>query len=86
MISRRALFALSFAAFALSGCGRKGPLELPADVQAERNARRAEEQAAAARAGRKLPEDEPSGKPKPQPGDIGRRPPADYPFFLDPLL
>jgi predicted small lipoprotein YifL len=87
MPSRRAFVLAASAALALAGCGRKGPLELPADVQAERAARQAAEQANAPQNGQK-----PSGEagppqpPPPQLGDPGRRPPALYPFPLDPLL
>ncbi len=81
-------------ASALSGCGRKGPLELPPDVQAAREARRAEQQASAganaknAPGGQKQKLSEEGAKPKAQPmeGDVGHRPPQAYPFFLDPLL
>ena len=86
MPSRRAFVLAALAALALAGCGRKGPLELPADVQAERNARLAAEQAAAPPPPRKLSDDGAPQKPQPQLGDIGRRPPPLYPFFLDPLL
>jgi len=87
MPSRRALFLAAFASLALSGCGRKGPLELPPDVQAQRNAQRAAEEAAAPKTGAgKLADDGAPPKPQPQQGDIGRRPPPLYPFFLDPLL
>lgn len=87
MLSRRALFLVAFAALALAGCGRKGPLELPADVQVERNARRAAQEEAAARTGHKLSDEGAApARPQPQPGDIGHRPPADFPFILDPVL
>ncbi|HXY57969.1 MAG TPA: lipoprotein [Methylocystis sp.] len=87
MPSRRAFVLAAFAALGLAGCGRKGPLELPADVQAERNARQAAEQANAPKNGQKLSEEGgPAKPPPPQLGDPGRRPPALYPFPLDPLL
>jgi predicted small lipoprotein YifL len=96
--ARRLIFALAIApllAGALAGCGRKGPLELPPDVQAVHDARAAQQEAAdAAKAkaqhGDQKPKlsEEGASKPKPKAveGDVGRRPPADYPFFLDPLL
>jgi len=87
MPSRRAFFLAALAALGLAGCGRKGPLELPADVQAERAARQAAEQANAPRNGQKIAEEGgPPKPPQPQLGDPGRRPPALYPFPLDPLL
>ena len=101
MLPRRAqrlIFFLALApllAGALAGCGRKGPLELPPDVQAARDARRAEQDAAAAEKAKtanggknqKLSDENaaPAKKEKVE-GDIGRRPPQVYPFFLDPLL
>jgi predicted small lipoprotein YifL len=78
---------------ALAGCGRKGPLELPPDVQAARDAKLAQQQAdAAAKAkaasGGQQKLSEQGAKPKAMPveGDVGHRPPSDYPFFLDPIL
>ena len=73
-----------------AGCGRKGPLELPPDVQAARQEKVAEQQAAEAA---KNPEEkqklsQQGVKPKAErvEGDVGHRPPEDYPFFLDPIL
>ncbi len=89
--ARRLLVSCALAACAaggLTGCGRKGPLDLPPDVQAVHDARRAQLDAEAARAaGPKRPsETGEAPKPKWAPGDIGHRPPPDYPFILDPLL
>ncbi|QGM47605.1 LPS translocon maturation chaperone LptM [Methylocystis heyeri] len=82
--------AATLLAVALGGCGRKGPLELPPDVQAAREASRAEQEAAApkAPAGQKPKLSEEGAKPTagPMEGDVGHRPPEAYPFFLDPLL
>jgi len=78
-------------AASLSACGRRGPLELPPDVQARGAALRAEDEARTAHgphgARQKLSE-EGAGDKKPQaiPGTVGHRPPQDYPFPLDPLL
>ncbi|ARN80527.1 LPS translocon maturation chaperone LptM [Methylocystis bryophila] len=83
---------LGLLALCLAGCGRKGPLELPADLQAERQAQAAQaEEAAAAQArakGRRPKLSEEGVKPPPGPalGDPGNRPPAVYPFPLDFLL
>ena len=95
--ARRLILALAIApllAGALAGCGRKGTLELPPDVQAARQEKIAQQQAddaAAAKAasggnGPKLSEQGVKPKARPVEGDVGHRPPADYPFFLDPIL
>ena len=94
--AKRLILALAIApllAGALAGCGRKGPLELPPDVQAARKEKIAEQQAAdaaeakAASGGKqKLSEQGVKPKTRPVEGDVGYRPPADYPFFLDPIL
>ncbi|MGA8169404.1 MAG: lipoprotein [Methylocystis sp.] len=93
--ARRLILAFAIAPLltgALAGCGRKGPLELPPDVQAVRDARRAQQEAADAAKARtdgqkqKLSDEGAKPKAKPVEGDIGHRPPADYPFFLDPIL
>ena len=95
--AKRLILALAIApllAGALAGCGRKGPLELPPDVQAARQEKIAQQQAeeaekAKAENGGQPPKLSQQGvKPKARPveGDVGNRPPADYPFFLDPIL
>ena len=83
--------ALGLLALCVASCGRKGPLELPADVQAERQAQAA--QAAAAVEGHpsgRRPKLSEEGAPPPPPGpalgDPSNRPPAVYPFPLDFLL
>jgi predicted small lipoprotein YifL len=91
---RRPLFgiALGLLALCVVGCGRKGPLELPADLQAERQAQAAQADAAAqAQASGRRPKLSEEGAPPPAParpplGDPGNRPPAVYPFPLDFLL
>ena len=91
---RRPLFgiALGLLALCVAGCGRKGPLELPADVQAERQAQAAQEEAAVqAQASGRRPKLSEEGALPPTPaqpplGDPGNRPPAVYPFPLDFLL
>ena len=95
--AKRLILALAIAPLltgALAGCGRKGPLELPPDVQAARQEKIAQQQAdeaakATAASGGQAPKLSQQGiKPKARPveGDVGHRPPADYPFFLDPIL
>lgn len=95
--ARRFLLAFAIAPLllgALGGCGRKGPLELPADVQAAREAQAAQQQAEAAAKAKaqggeqkpKLSEQEAKPELKPVPGEKGNRPPQDYPFPLDFLL
>jgi predicted small lipoprotein YifL len=87
----RALAAVSLllAAMALAGCGRRGPLELPPEYQAQGAALKAQQDAELARTAKKLP---PGAAPVPAPpppipsGVTGNRPPAQYPFPLDPLL
>ena len=87
--ARRLILAIAIASLlagALAGCGRKGPLELPPDVEAAREAKRAKAKAASGDHKQKLSEEGAKPKAKPVEGDIGQRPPADYPFFLDPIL
>jgi predicted small lipoprotein YifL len=80
-----AIASLLLLAASLAGCGRRGPLELPPDVQARGQQAQAE---AASRTPRATgPLGEPVAPPPPAiPGTVGNRPPAAYPFFLDPLL
>jgi predicted small lipoprotein YifL len=89
-LRRRPVFtvlAVALALGALSGCGRRGPLELPPEVQARGRLLQAEADAERAKSGKTsvLGESE-RALPQPIPGTIGNRPPAAYPFFLDPLL
>ena len=95
--ARRLILALAIAPLlvgALAGCGRKGPLELPPDVEAARKEKLAQQQADEAAKAKALNGDqkqklsEQAAKPKAMPveGDAGHRPPADYPFILDPIL
>lgn len=86
-----ALLAAALLAASLSGCGRRGPLELPPDVQARGAAIKAQQEAAQARSGAQSPkaapgEAEPETAPTRIPGTQGNRPPEQYPFPLDPLL
>ncbi|WP_363350298.1 LPS translocon maturation chaperone LptM [Methylocystis echinoides] len=84
----RLILLLAAAVVGLSACGRRGPLELPPDVQARGAALRAQQEAALAKTGPKPAPGQavPAPPPPPIPGTIGNRPPEDYPFPLDPLL
>ncbi|PPD46636.1 MAG: hypothetical protein CTY15_01095 [Methylocystis sp.] len=89
--SLAALAAAALFAFGLSGCGRRGPLELPPDVQARGAAIKAQQETQAKTVARNAPkaapgEAEPEAAPTRIPGTIGNRPPEQYPFVLDPLL
>lgn len=89
--NRARLFLLAaLLAAALSGCGRRGPLELPPETQARGQMLKAQEEAAQAKAtrGAKPPAGaaEERRPPPPIPGTVGNRPPEQYPFLLDPLL
>lgn len=90
LLTRRplAVLALALVAASLGACGRRGPLELPPETQARGAILRAEAEAQATRtAPRPSPgAPAPSVPPPPIPGTIGNRPPAQYPFPLDPLL
>lgn len=84
-----AILAATLAASALAGCGRRGPLELPPEYQAQGAALKAQQDAALAQTAKKLPPGAPVPPPPPPPipsGVTGNRPPAEYPFPLDPLL
>jgi predicted small lipoprotein YifL len=85
------LCAAVAAAAGLSACGRRGNLELPPEVQARGDALKAERDAAAAKTARTAAKPAPGEEAPEQrapaiPGTIGNRPPAQYPFVLDPLL
>lgn len=82
------LLAGAVAALGLSACGRRGPLELPPEVQAQGAALKAEQDAARARNAPKPAPGaaEPAAPPVRIPGTMGNRPPDQYPFPLDPML
>ena len=91
--AKRLILTLAIApllAGALAGCGRKGPLELPPDVEAARKEKIAEKQAAEAAKNpdqkNKLSQQGVKSKPEWVEGDVKHRPPEKYPFFLDPIL
>ena len=88
LLSRVSILALALVAMGLSGCGRRGPLELPPETQARGAALKSQQEAARARGAQRAAPgaEEASGPPPPIPGTIGNRPPAQYPFLLDPLL
>ncbi|MCX7898534.1 MAG: lipoprotein [Methylocystis sp.] len=81
-----ALIAALIGAASLAGCGRKGPLELPAETQARGAALRAQEEARPPTSRLAPGAAEPDRPAPPIPGTIGHRPPDQYPFLLDPLL
>lgn len=82
------LFAGACAALGLVGCGRRGPLELPQEVQDRGAALKAEQDAARASSAKKPSPGaaEPEAPPVRIPGTMGNRPPDQYPFPLDPML
>lgn len=85
------LLLAAFAATGLSACGRRGPLELPPEIQAQGEALKAQQAAALAKSAKNAPRPAPGQAvpeppPPPIPGTIGNRPPEQYPFPLDPLL
>ncbi|HEY8163571.1 MAG: LPS translocon maturation chaperone LptM [Methylocystis sp.] len=86
--TRSFILLAAIAAASLSACGRRGPLELPPEVQARGEALKAEQAAALAKNAPKPAPGQPTPEPPPPPipGTIGNRPPAQYPFPLDPLL
>lgn len=86
--TRLLLLLAAFAATGLSACGRRGPLELPPEIQAQGEALKAQQAAALAKNAPKPAPGQaaPEPPPPPIPGTIGNRPPAQYPFPLDPLL
>lgn len=86
--TRLLLLLAAFAATGLSACGRRGPLELPPEIQAQGEALKAQQAAALAKNAPKPAPGQaaPELPPPPIPGTIGNRPPAQYPFPLDPLL
>jgi predicted small lipoprotein YifL len=82
------LLLAALAAAGLSACGRRGPLELPPEIQAQGAALKAQQAAALAKNAPKPAPGQaaPESPPPPIPGTIGNRPPEQYPFPLDPLL
>jgi predicted small lipoprotein YifL len=87
--AKRLILALAIAPL-LAGCGRRGPLELPPDVQAARQEKIAQQQADEAAKNpdqkNKLSQQGVKSKPEWVEGDVKHRPPEKYPFFLDPIL
>lgn len=85
---RFAFLAAALLAAPLAGCGRRGPLELPPDVQARGAAIKAQQEAQARAAKPRAAPGaaEPEAAPVRIPGTLGNRPPEQYPFVLDPLL
>lgn len=85
---RRAVLLLSMtlALAALSGCGRRGPLELPPEVTARPKQVVVEKTTIVPPPGSKEPVKEDVKAQEYIPGTVDHRPPDQYPFPLDPLL
>ena len=84
-VSRRLLLPAAMAAlFVLAGCGIKGPLELPSDVDSkEAKLAKGKGQYPTER---RLPGYEPNQQQRKEAKQLGRPVKPDEPFFLDPLL
>jgi predicted small lipoprotein YifL len=80
---RAALILLALAG--LSGCGRRGALDLPPEVAA-RPKEAVVQKTTVTPEGSKKPVAEDVKAVEYIPGTIGFRPPERYPFILDPLL
>lgn len=80
------LLSLTLALAALSGCGRRGPLELPPDVAARPRQVVVEKTTVVPPPGSKQPVQEDVKAQEYIPGTVDHRPPDQYPFLLDPLL
>lgn len=79
------ILSLALALGGLSGCGRRGPLELPPEVAA-RPKEVVVQKTTIRPVGSKTPVEEEVKAEEYIPGTMGRRPPELYPFPLDPLL
>lgn len=82
---RRAALILLLALAGLSGCGRRGALDLPPEVAA-RPKEAVVQTTTVTPAGSKTPVAEDVKAVEYIPGTAGFRPPERYPFILDPLL
>jgi predicted small lipoprotein YifL len=82
---RWAALMLILALAGLSGCGRRGPLDLPPEVAA-RPKEAIVQTTTVQPAGSKTPVAADVKAVEYIPGTIGFRPPERYPFILDPLL
>lgn len=70
----------------LSGCGRRGAVELPPEVAARPKAVVVQRTTVVPPPGSKAPVEEEVKAQEYIPGTPGYRPPDQYPFILDPLL
>jgi predicted small lipoprotein YifL len=77
--------AILILALALTGCGRRGALDLPPEVAA-RPKEVVVQKTTVTPEGSKTPVAEDVKAVEYIPGTIGARPPERYPFILDPLL
>jgi predicted small lipoprotein YifL len=80
-----AALILILALFGLSGCGRRGALDLPPEVAA-RPKEVVVQKTTVTPEGSKTPVAEDVKAVEYTPGTAGFRPPERYPFILDPLL
>lgn len=80
------LLSMTLALAALSGCGRRGPLELPPEVAARPREVVVQKTTIVPPPGSKRPVEEDVKAQEFIPGTTGHRPPDQYPFILDPLL
>jgi predicted small lipoprotein YifL len=82
---RRAALILALALAGLSGCGRRGPLDLPPEVAALPK-ETVVQTTTVTPEGSKKPVAQDVKAVEYIPGTMGFRPPERYPFILDPLL
>ncbi len=84
-VSRRMLLPAALAAFLMvTGCGIKGPLELPTEAEAkskDKSTGKGEYPIT-----RQLPGYQPTQQQRKEAKQLGRPEKPDEPFFLDPLL
>ncbi|WP_400769995.1 lipoprotein [Methylosinus sporium] len=85
LLRPRSAATLLILALALSGCGRRGPLDYPPEVAARPKAV-VVQKTTLTPAGGKTPVAEDVKAVEYIPGTPGFRPPEQYPFILDPLL
>lgn len=80
------LLSMTLVLGALSGCGRRGALELPPEVAARPKEVAVRKTTVLPPPGSNQPVEEKLSAEEYIPGTFGHRPPEQYPFPLDPLL